>query len=69
MRLSFCAHHTRMPVILRPSGYDRWISRKVTDQPPLDLLRPYPAGEMKMNLANQVVGNVSNNSPELLDSA
>jgi putative SOS response-associated peptidase YedK len=35
--------HTRMPVILRPSDYDRWLSREVTNQPPLDLLRPYPA--------------------------
>jgi putative SOS response-associated peptidase YedK len=58
-----------MPVILRPSDYDRWLSREVTDQPPLDLLRPYPAEEMEMHEANQAVGNVKNNSAELLNSA
>jgi putative SOS response-associated peptidase YedK len=61
--------HTRMPVILRPSDYDRWLSREVTDEPPLDLLRPYPAEEMEMHQANPAVGNVKNNSPELLNGA
>jgi putative SOS response-associated peptidase YedK len=61
--------HTRMPVILRPSDYDRWLSREVTDQPPLDLLRHYPAEEMEMHRAHQDVGNVKINSPELLNRA
>jgi putative SOS response-associated peptidase YedK len=61
--------HTRMPVILRPIDYDRWLSREVTDQPPLDLLRPYPAEEMEMHPASPAVGNVRNNGPELLDGA
>lgn len=61
--------HTRMPVILRPSDYDRWLSREVTTQPPIDLLRPYPAEEMEMHPANPSVGNVRNNGPELLNNA
>ena len=32
--------HSRMPVILKPSDYDRWLSRDETVQPPVDLLRP-----------------------------
>jgi putative SOS response-associated peptidase YedK len=58
-----------MPVILRASDYDRWLSREATDQPPIDLLRPYPAEDMEMHRANSAVGNVKNNSPELLSSA
>jgi putative SOS response-associated peptidase YedK len=42
--------HTRMPVILHPKDYDRWLSREETDQPPVDLLRPYEADKMHANL-------------------
>jgi hypothetical protein len=33
--------HTRMPVILHSRDYDRWLSREETEQPPIDLLRPF----------------------------
>jgi putative SOS response-associated peptidase YedK len=36
--------HHRMPVILQPKDYGRWLSRDASLQPPLDLLRPLPAG-------------------------
>jgi putative SOS response-associated peptidase YedK len=61
--------HDRMPVILHPKDYDRWLSREKTDQPPVDLLRPFPAEEMKAWEAHQDVGNMRNNSPEMLNSA
>ncbi len=61
--------HTRMPVILRPRDYDRWLSRDVTDQPPVDLLRPFESDDMEMRPANPLVGNVRNNGPEMLNSA
>jgi putative SOS response-associated peptidase YedK len=32
--------HTRMPVILHPRDYDRWLAREGT-RPPLELLRPF----------------------------
>jgi putative SOS response-associated peptidase YedK len=60
--------HTRMPVILHPRDYDRWLSREVTDQPPIDLLRPFEFEEMERSPANQAVGNVRNNGPEMLTS-
>ena len=60
--------HTRMPVILHARDYDRWISREVTEQPPLDLLRPFESEEMEKRPANQLVGNVRNNGPEMLNS-
>ena len=61
--------HTRMPVILHPRDYDRWLSREITDQPPIDLLRPYESDAMTVAPANPLVGNVKNNGPEMLNSA
>jgi putative SOS response-associated peptidase YedK len=60
--------HDRMPVILRPRDYDRWLDREPTEQPPLDLLRPFPSDEMEMHPANPAVGNVRNNGPEMLSA-
>lgn len=58
--------HDRMPVILQPRDYDRWLQREVTPQPPIDLLRPLEAQDMEMRPANPAVGNVRNNGPEML---
>jgi putative SOS response-associated peptidase YedK len=58
--------HDRMPVILRPHDYERWLDRGTAEQPPVDLLRPYDADEMEMHPANPAVGNVRNNGPEML---
>ena len=60
--------HDRMPVILHPRDFDRWLDRAVTDQPPLDLLRPFPADEMEAFEVSKDVGKVKNNSAELLNS-
>lgn len=43
--------HDRMPVILHPRDYARWLSRDKTDQPPIDLLRPFEADEMIAHLS------------------
>ena len=61
--------HTRMPVILHQRDYDRWLSREVTEQPPIDLMRPFESEGMQMSPANPLVGNVRNNGPEMLNSA
>jgi putative SOS response-associated peptidase YedK len=37
--------HDRMPLILAPSDYMRWLSDKPD---PRDLMRPHPAGPMRM---------------------
>jgi putative SOS response-associated peptidase YedK len=57
-----------MPVILHPGDFDRWLVREPTQQPPIDLLRPFPADEMEAFEVSRDVGNVKNNSPELLNS-
>jgi len=36
---------TRMPVILHPKDYQRWLQRN-DEQPPVDLLRPYSSEEV-----------------------
>ena len=61
--------HDRMPVILHPRDYDRWLERGQIHQPPVDLLRPYEADEMSATACNPAVGNVRNNGPEMLNSA
>lgn len=61
--------HTRMPVILHPRDYDRWLSRDASEQPPVDLMRPFESEGMEMHPANPLVNNVRNNGAEMLNSA
>ncbi len=61
--------HPRMPCILHPRDYDRWLDREETERLPLDLLRPFESEEMEMFEANPKVGNVRNNGPELMRAA
>jgi putative SOS response-associated peptidase YedK len=63
------AIHDRMPVILHPRDYDRWLNDFDESRLPIDLLRPYEAEGMLMTPANRAVGNVRNNGPEMLNSA
>jgi putative SOS response-associated peptidase YedK len=56
-----------MPVILKPSEYDRWLTRDDAEHPPVDLLRPYDAGEMKAFPVDPRVGNVRNNELNLCE--
>ena len=58
--------HDRMPVILEPQNYTRWLDAGDPAQPPVDLLRPYPAEKMLAWPISDRVGNVRNNDPELL---
>jgi putative SOS response-associated peptidase YedK len=38
--------HTHMPLILHKRDYDRWLSRKVTEAPPINLLRPFESEDI-----------------------
>ncbi len=56
--------HDRMPVLLDPSDYDRWLS----DEPdPRDLLKQYPSELMKMWPIGRDVGNVKNDRPDIIE--
>jgi putative SOS response-associated peptidase YedK len=61
--------HNRMPVILEPDDYDRWLDPGDPFQPPADLLRPYPEERMQAWPVSGRVGNVRNNDPDLLAEA
>ncbi len=61
--------HNRMPVILEPDDYDRWLNPGDPMRLPVDLLRPYNAEPMTAWPVSERVGNVRNNNPELLGPA
>jgi putative SOS response-associated peptidase YedK len=59
--------HNRMPVIIEPREYDRWMEAGDPARPPVDLLRPYDAGKMRAWPVDSRVGNVRNNDEQLLE--
>lgn len=61
--------HNRMPVIVARQDYDRWLAPVQPAQLPIDLLKPYPAEEMRIWKVGLAVGNVRNNSPDLVEPA
>ena len=61
--------HNRMPVILEPRDYSRWLDSSDPARPPIDLLRPYPAEKMRSWPVSERVGTVRNNDAELLEPA
>jgi putative SOS response-associated peptidase YedK len=60
--------HNRMPVILEPGDYSRWLEPGDPAWPPVDLMRPYPAEKMTAWQVSDRVGNVRNNDPQLLEA-
>jgi putative SOS response-associated peptidase YedK len=59
--------HDRMPVIIPAKDYGRWLSVNDTLRPPVDLLRPYEAHKMTAWKVDKAVGNVKNDTPELIE--
>jgi putative SOS response-associated peptidase YedK len=59
--------HNRMPVILEPKDYTRWLARVDEEQQPIDLLRPDDAEGMKAWKVDPRVGNSKNNESGLCD--
>jgi putative SOS response-associated peptidase YedK len=58
--------HDRMPVIIPQRDYDRWL-RAEPDRPPIDLMRPFDAERMTAWKVNKAVGNVKNDTAELIE--
>jgi len=56
--------HDRMPVILAPEEYARWLS---TEHDPADLIRPYPADQMITWPVSTRVNTPKNDDAEILD--
>ena len=59
--------HNRMPVILERKDYERWLGAVDPVQAPLDLLRPFPAEQMIAWKVDRAVGNVRNDTAQLLE--
>jgi putative SOS response-associated peptidase YedK len=60
--------HDRMPVILRPEDEADWLGRDNDDvESLLKLLKPYDAAKMRAYKVPSAVGNVRNNSKDLLE--
>jgi putative SOS response-associated peptidase YedK len=55
--------HERMPVILKPEDYDRWLG---TEPDPRDLLGPFPAELMRMWPISTRVNSPKNDDADLL---
>ncbi|MDE1154861.1 MAG: SOS response-associated peptidase [Acidobacteriaceae bacterium] len=58
--------HTRMPVILEPEQYERWLDRGAGAELPKDLLQSFAAERMQAWAANPKVNNARNQGEELL---
>jgi putative SOS response-associated peptidase YedK len=61
--------HDRMPVILAPEDYDRWLDKATTPEEVQALLRQYPAEGMESFPVSTLVNNPRNESPKCLEPA
>jgi putative SOS response-associated peptidase YedK len=57
--------HARMPVIVAPADYERWLTR---GEPVEDILRPYPAEAMEHWTVSPRVNGSAIDEPSLLDA-
>lgn len=58
--------HSRMPLILDPGDYTRWLS---DEEDPRDLLTPFPAAPMTMWPVSTRVNSYKNDDPGLIEPA
>lgn len=59
--------HDRMPVILAPDSYERWLDPTSTDPQTLqELLKPYDSKAMKATPVSSAVNNPGNEKPECI---
>jgi len=59
--------HNRMPVILESAHIEQWLQAQTDIAEIMDLLRPYPAKQMRSYEVSPEVGNVKNDYPELVE--
>jgi putative SOS response-associated peptidase YedK len=60
--------HNRMPVILHPEDYDRWLDPELNDREELEaMLRPFEAEAMEAYPVSTVVNNARNDRPECIE--
>ena len=59
--------HDRMPLIVKRVDYERWLRDGNVDQPPIDLLRPFDADQMKAWPVGMNINSVRNNDASLVE--
>jgi putative SOS response-associated peptidase YedK len=59
--------HDRMPVILAPDDYDRWLREDARPAELQELLAPFPAGEMKSFPVSPQVNHPAAEGPQLVE--
>lgn len=58
-------YHQRMPVIIKPGDYQRWLDQKSRDA--TGLLLPYPSSEMAAHPVSKAVNNPENQGQDLVE--
>ena len=60
--------HDRMPLIVAPEDYDRWLDPRVTERAAIEgMLRPFPAELIAARRVSTTVNNAKNDGPGLID--
>jgi putative SOS response-associated peptidase YedK len=61
--------HNRMPVILDPADYDRWLDRNMQSaQDVVDLLKPFPARRMQLTPVSTLVNSPRNDTAKCVEA-
>ena len=63
------AFHSRMPVILHPADYDRWLDPRATPPEAIESFWPYPSQEMETTAVSDWVNVASHEGPRCLAPA
>ncbi|OPL11813.1 MAG: hypothetical protein AVO34_08100 [Firmicutes bacterium ML8_F2] len=61
------ALHNRMPVIISPDEYERWLDPSTLTEDLVSMLTPYPADEFYVRPVSRLVNNPANDSPAVLE--
>jgi putative SOS response-associated peptidase YedK len=61
------AIHDRMPVILPPEEYDRWLDPHADPQELTGLLLPYPLDDLTARAVSRTVNSPRNDTPECVE--
>jgi putative SOS response-associated peptidase YedK len=62
--------HDRMPVIVKPNDYERWLNTQETKTGNFEsILAPYPAEEMTSHAVSRVVNSPTEDSPTLIENS
>ena len=58
--------HDRMPVVLNKDQYDVWLDPEAEEEELLHMLHPYDGDDLTTHKVSKKIGNVRNNSKEVL---